>query len=95
MAATYFCYASLVARVTFTRGPEVLVVEYRGSLEIGLTYFGAASQVLRFSDPTTAAFFQADLERELLQAGWSFDISELNPPREIAILQQRAQAALT
>ena len=95
MAAICFDYPSLVAQITFTRGPEVLIAEYRGSLEIVLTYVGAAPQVLRFSDPTTAAFFQTDLERELLQDGWSFDISELNQPHDVATPQQRAQAYLT
>lgn len=79
MATTWFDYPSLVAQVTFTRGTESLIVEYCDSLEIVLTFVGAASQKLRFSDPTTAVFFQNDLERELLKVGWSFDISELNP----------------
>jgi hypothetical protein len=79
MATTWFDYPSLVAQVTFTRGTEILIVEYCDSLEIVLTFVGAASQALRFSDPTAAAFFQNDLERELLKVGWSFDISELNP----------------
>jgi hypothetical protein len=85
MATIWFDYPVLVARVTFTRGPEVLILEYRDSREFVLTYGEAAAQVLRFSDQTTAAFFQADLERELLRVGWSFDISELNPLGNAAV----------
>jgi hypothetical protein len=85
MAMIWFDYPVLVARITFTKGPEVLVVEYRDSLEIVLKYGGAASQALRFSDPATAAFCQIDLERELLAAGWSVDISELNSPGSASV----------
>jgi hypothetical protein len=95
VAATCFDYRSLVAQVTFTRASEILIVEYWGSLEIVLTYVGAAPQVLRFSDLATAAFFQTDLERELLQDGWAFDISELNPLGKATTPRQRAQVALT
>jgi hypothetical protein len=94
MAAICFDYPSLVAEVTFTRGREVLIVEYSGGVEIVLTYLGAPPQVLRLSDPTTAAFFQTDLERELQREGWSFDISELNPFRNAATRRRRAQALL-
>jgi hypothetical protein len=95
VAAICFDYPSLVAQVTFTRGREVLIVEYCGGVEIVLTYAGAPPQVLRLSDPTTAAFFQTDLERELLQEGWSFDICELNPFLNAANRRRRAQAVLT
>jgi hypothetical protein len=93
VAAICFDYPSLVAQVTFTRGREILIVEYCGG-EIVLTYAGAPPQVLRLSDPTTAAFFQADLERELLQAGWSFDICELNSLLN-ANRRRRPHAAVT
>ena len=67
---------AFVVRSTFTKGTDVFVLEYRGNLEAVLMYLGAHSQVLRFVDATAAAFFQADMERELLQQGWTFYVSE-------------------
>lgn len=64
-------FPAFVVRSTFTRGSDVIVLDYAGPLEVGLTYCGAGSQVFRFSDVTTAGFFRADLERELLQDGWT------------------------
>jgi hypothetical protein len=86
MAAIWSDYPSLVAPVTFTKGPEILIVEECGNLEVVLTFVGAEPQVLRFSDPTTAAFFQSDLERELLQAAWTVDLSDLRSLCHAAVM---------
>jgi len=92
MAAICFDYPALVAQLTFTRGAEILMVEYCGNMKIVLTYPGAAPQTLRFRDPVTAAFFQTDFERELLQDGWTFDISELSPLLDTGTVHQRPAA---
>jgi hypothetical protein len=80
MAATRYEFPSLVAQVTYTKGEDTFIVECCGSRAIGLTWVGVSSEVLRFTDPTTMAFFQADLERELRCDGWNLDISGLQIP---------------
>lgn len=90
--AVHFNHESPVARSTFARGKESLVVECLGSAEIVLAYGGAPEQRLRFDDPVALVFFQSDLERELVRTGWTLmefeSIRQPAKPAALLILSQ-------
>jgi hypothetical protein len=93
MPAIQFEHPFLNTTVTFSRGSEVFIVKHDGNVEFVLTHLGLAPQVLRLSDPITAMFFQADLDRELRQAGWAAELVEPEAPAAGAIVRPRASAS--
>ncbi len=60
-----------LARSTFTRCGERLVIEGVTSTEILVTFGGAPPQLMQFDDPLDVVFFQNDLESELVRKGWT------------------------
>ncbi len=81
MAQLFDCDAPLPLWA-FTRGSERLIMDRVATAAILLTFSGAASQVIRFDNPTDAAFFQGDLETELVRTGWRLAIFETGPAAE-------------
>ena len=69
-------FPAFVVRSTFTKDTDVFILDYCGELDVVLTYLGAGSQPFHFDDAVTAAFFRADLERELRQEGWMLYVPE-------------------
>ena len=66
--AEFFDFDAPLPRWAFARGSERLIMDRGATAVILLTFNGAASQVIRFDNPTDAAFFQSDLETELVRS---------------------------
>ena len=68
----------LLERSTFVRDRDHIVIDRVGSMAIEITFGGAPSQTIRFSDPVKAWFFLNDLECEFARDGWTLAESELS-----------------
>ena len=68
--AVHFNHEAPVARETFVRGQEAIVMDCLGA-ELVLEFAGAPAESFRFRDPVDLVFFKNDLECELLRDGWT------------------------
>src|SRR5262245_25763980 len=87
--AVHFNHEAPVARETFVRGQETIVVECLGA-EIILEFSGAPAESFRFQDPVDMVFSKNDLEREFQRSGWT--LAEYESVRQPA--QSSTAAAL-
>jgi hypothetical protein len=73
---SYPTHGSSLARSTFTRGTESLVLETCGNTEIVLVYRDTPPQIFRFDDQTAQVLFQSNLEQRLVWTGWTLTTFE-------------------
>lgn len=87
--AVRFDFEAPLARWSFTRGGEQLVLDRVSTGAFVIVFNGAPPQVMKFEDPTEAVFFQCNLETELERSGWILTVfeSRFTDERRIAAAQ--------
>ena len=87
--AVRFDFDAPLARLSFTRGAEQLVLDRVSTGSFIIAFNGAPPQVMKFEDPTEAVFFQCNLETELERSGWILAVfeSRLTDERRVAAAQ--------
>jgi hypothetical protein len=77
--AVRFDFDAPLARWSFTRAGEQLVLDRVSTGSFLIAFSGASPQVMTFEDPTEAVLFQCNLETELERSGWTLSIFESQP----------------